>query len=132
MNKHDFIDKMLVKFMSNAKTEQAKQAEEEYEQFLKSTFDFDYLYEKVCTEYNLRSIPLISWLKQHYRTSKEYKSDSSNLYWTALFRTKLGDYEFPIEMKYTEQQVADAYRRKLGWQYLKGNRRQVMLENGLA
>ena len=95
MNKKQFIDKMLVKFMSNASTIQAKQLVEEYDQFLKPTLDFDYLYEKIVTEYNKRSAPQISELRQWYKTAAEYENKNTSSTWKIFAETKYGGkYEF--------------------------------------
>lgn len=130
MNQYEFIQRLLVKFMSNADENQAFLAKQDFEKFLPKTIDYDYLYEKVVTEYKLKSMPDIAWLKQHYR-NKVYKDFDAGLTWTALIKTDLGDYEFAIEMKYTEEQVRNAYKKK-GWTFLKGNRQETLMRYGLA
>lgn len=95
MNKKQFIDKMLVKFMSNASTIQAKQFVEEYDQFLKPTLDFDFLYEKVITDYTQKSAPQISQLRQWFRTAKEFETQNTTSTWKIYAQTKRGDlYDF--------------------------------------
>ena len=95
LNKKQFIDKMLVKFMSKADTAQAQQTADEYDQFLRSTLDFGYLYEKVITEYQMKSVPSIAWLKQHFKTAKEYEEKRTDTTWKIFAETKSGvPYEF--------------------------------------
>lgn len=95
MNKKQFIDKMLVKYMSNANVQQAQLVAEEYENHLNSQLDFDYLYDKIVSEYSQRSIPLVSQLKQWFRIAKEFEQHATNGTWKIFAETKSGvPYEF--------------------------------------
>lgn len=73
MNKHDFINTMLVRHMSKAPIEQAKQKEEEYEKHIPSHLDFDYLYDMVIQEYTSSTIPPIKWLKEYFKVHEDFK-----------------------------------------------------------
>ena len=129
MNQYQFIQKLLVKYMSHADEEQAMQAKEDLQRLLPTDLDFDYVYDKVLKCYDKRSMPSYKDLEPYFRYNRPLQD---TLYWTALIATNLGEYEFAIEMKYTEEEVARAYREKKGWRFIKGNRQQVRLDNGLA
>ncbi len=130
MNKRQFIDKMLVRFMSNASETTAKLIADDYERLIPSTLDFDYLYDKVCLEYQQRTIPQIAQLKQWFKTAEEYAhSETSTQYtWKIFAKTKKGyPYEFHCFLNVPEMQgVAEFKKARPELIYVGNNYREVM------
>ena len=130
MIKEEFYKKMISLYASTANAERKQELINAFNTVLDDKVDFDALYETVLKEHQSNSMPTTAWLSQKKRF--KYSEPANTLYWNALIATNLGEYEFAIEMKYTEEEVAKAYREKKGWRFIKGNRQQVRLENGLV
>lgn len=131
MVKEEFYKKMLALYASTANSERKQELINAFNTVLDENVDFDALYETVLRENQTNSLPTMNWFLAKKRN--KYSSPvTDSLYWTAQIQTGLGVYEFAIEMKYTEEQVAKAYRKEKGWRFIKGNRQQILLENGLA
>ena len=131
MVKEEFYRKMLALYASTANSERKQELVNAMNTVLDDDTDFDALYQTILKEHQSLTMPTPAWLMTHKR--RKYNTPvKDSLYWTALVKTSYGDYEFAIEMKYTEEQVAKAYREKRGWTFLKGNRQEVLITNGLA
>lgn len=120
---------MIALFASTANAERKQELINAFNTVLDERVDFDALYEKVLKEHTNNTLPPMSWFQANKRY--KYQPVTNSIYWTAKVRTKMGDYEFAIEMQKTEQEIARAAVKK-GWRFISGNREQVRLENGLA
>ena len=129
MVKEEFYKKMLALYASTANAERKQELINAFNTVLDDKVDFDALYETVLKENTTNSLPTMSWFLSKKR-NKYSNPVTNSLYWTAQIRTKLGDYDFSIEIKKTEEEVIKAAKLK-GWRFIKGNRQQILLENGL-
>ena len=129
MVKEEFYRKMIALFASTANAERKQELINAFNTVLDERVDFDALYEKVLKEHTTNSLPPISWFAANKRL--KYQPVTNSIYWTASIQTEIGDYDFPIEMRKTEEEIMRAAAKKR-WRFISGNRRQVMLDNGLA
>ena len=120
---------MIALFASTANAEKKQELINAFNTVLDDRVDFDALYETVLKEHQSNSMPPISWLNSKKRL--KYIPVKNSLYWTAQVATPIGDYEFAIEMNYSEEEIMRAATKR-GWRYKTGNKRQVLLENGLV
>lgn len=128
MNKNDFINRLLVKFMTNAETAQAKIVSEDLDSYLPTTIDFDYLYDKVILDYPQKTMPAISWLKQHFRIAKEFEDKSTQWTWDIIAHTKTGqEYRFACYLSVSETEGRETFKKcHPELIYVGNNRRKVM------
>ena len=121
---------MIALYASSSNSERKQELINAMNTVLDENTDFDALYDTVLKEHQNYTMPTPAWLMSKKR-SKTFSPVTDSIYWTALIKTDLGDYEFAIEMKYTEEQVRNAYKKK-GWTFLKGNRQETLMRYGLA
>ena len=116
--------------MTNAETTQAKIISEDLDNYLPATIDFDYLYDKVILEYPQKSMPAISWLKQHFRTAKEFENKTTQWTWDIIAQTKTGrEYRFACYLSESEREGIESFRKCRPELIYVGNNRREVMEN---
>jgi len=129
MNKKGFVDRLTLRFLSNASDDLALMESEDLERTLPDNLDFDSVYDEFLKRYEKRSMPMYKDIEPFFKY-RSSDSDLNSIYWDLTVTTNNGDYSFAIPMKYTVEQAKATYRKK-GWFYVSDNWQEVRYRYGL-
>lgn len=125
MNKKEFIDWLIVKYMSNAEQRQAEIAVKDFELTIPADIDFDFLRVSILTNYDKRTMPDYKFMQQYFRKKTTSNNFKNPIYWTIWAKTKYGVYEFAEELSVKVEDAKETIKKR-GFEYIKDNKDEVL------
>lgn len=130
MNKTEFIEWIVLKYMSNVDTPQAKSTKKDFVDTIPDDIDYDFLRVSLLINYDKRIIPDYNYLKQYFKKKTETASGQpkwTKNTWDITARTKDGRiYTFGNYMSVSEYKGIEAFKK--GYpelEYISNNRQEV-------
>ena len=131
MDRKQFIEWLIVKYMSNAEVRQVAIATKDMDATIPDDLDFDFLRVSILTNYDKRSMPDYNYMKQYFRkkTNKNYDSKWTPTTWNIYGKSKSGMvYEFANYMGVSEFKGREIFEKAHPELEYVGNNRAEMLE----
>lgn len=125
MNKKQFIEWLLIKYMSNAEDRQADVAIKDFELTIPDDIDFDFLRVSILTNYDKRTMPDYKFMQQYFRKKTTSNNFKNPVYWTIWAKTKYGVYEFANELSVKLEEGIEIIKKR-GFEYIKDNRNETI------
>ena len=128
MNKKQFIEWLIIKFMSNADARLAEVALKDLESILPENIDFEYLRTSILTNYEKRIMPDFNFMKQYFRKVGNGDNKWTATTWDIFGKTRQGlVYAFANYMGVSEYEGREIFiKAHPELEYVGNNRNEIL------